>query len=162
MTKIRQKYSCKGDVLLNIAIQMLMEAGTESLKDADYVRGAIDHVNAMHDKAEQQGKTLAVTREFEVAIWECVAELAMLELPEILAYIQTEMCWFAKDKIPYRRLKELLDGCLCELSEASFYYEPDDVEVLERFRCAELEDDEIEQLGYGYLLEMEEEDDENY
>ena len=153
MTKIRQKYGCKGDVLLNTAIQMLMEAGTENLKDEDYMRGVMNHVNAMHDKAEQQGKCLWVSREFEVALWECAAELATLELPEILAYIQTEMCWFATSAMSYQRARELLNSCVDECLEG--YYE-DCLDALERIG---FHDEEIEQVGYGYLLETEEEDD---
>ena len=156
MTKIRQKYGCKGDVLLNTAIQMLMEAGTENLKDEDYMRGVMNHVNAMHDKAEQQGKCLWVSREFEVALWECAAELATLELPEILAYIQTEMCWFATSAMSYQRARELLNSCVDEYMEG--YYE-DCLDALERMG---FHDEEIEQVGYGDLLEMEEEDDEDY
>lgn len=156
MTKIRQKYGCKGDVLLNMAIQILMEAGTESLKDEDYMRGVMNHVNAMHDKAEQQGKRLYISREFEVALWECAAELATLELSEILAYIQTEMCWFATSAMSYQRARELLNSCVDEYMEG--YYE-DCLDALERMG---FHDEEIEQVGYGYLLEMEEEDDEDY
>ena len=156
MTKIRQKYGCKGDVLLNTAIQMLMEAGTENLKDEDYMRGIMNHVNAKHDKAERQGKCLCISREFEVALWECAAELATLELPEILAYIQTEMCWFATSAMSYQRARELLNSCVDEYLEG--YYE-DCLDALERIG---FHDEEIEQVGYGYLLEMEEEDDEDY
>lgn len=159
MTKIRQKYGCKGDVLLNTAIQMLMEAGTENLKDEDYMRGVMNHVNAMHDKAEQQGKCLWVSREFEVALWECAAELATLEFPEILAYIQTEMCWFADTAMSYKRMEELFQNCLYDLSGNTDGRYAEEAEALHKLREIGLEDEEFESMGYGYLLDLEEEDD---
>ena len=162
MTEIRQKYGCKGDVLLNTAIQMLMEAGTENLKDEDYLRGIMTHVNARRDKAEQEGKRLWIPREFEVALWECAAELATLELSEILAYIQTEMCWLADTVLSYKRMEELFQNCLHDISGNTDGRYAEEAEALHKLREIGLEDEEFERLGYGYLLDLEEEDDENY
>lgn len=132
-----------------VAIQALMEAGTENLRNEDYVSEVITHVNEKHDRAEHQKKILFVSREFEIAIWECAADLAMVGYSDILAYIQTEMYWFASPYMSYKRVRQLLDSCISECNE-------DYLDIFDRMGCT---DEEIEQLGYGYLLEMEDEND---
>ena len=156
LDKIRSEYSCKGDVIFRTAIQCVVEYGTNSLLDDWSYEHLKGDINERHDEAEADGKNLWITRDFELAILECAREIAEVDIHDMLIYIQREI-WLGGDGIGYQRAIQLLKGCMsniemwndckCDLTLG----ELDDIGF---------DDDEIEELGFGYLLNNEEEDEE--
>jgi len=152
--EIRSKYGCKGEILFRSAIQCVVEYGADSLTDDWNYKHAIDDINDRHDAAEEDGKILWVTREFELAILECAREIAKVNTYDFLVYIQREV-WLSNDGMDYKRAFELLKSAL-EYLEG--YNNCNNRENYEAFVDIGLDDDEMAQLGFDYLVSNEEED----
>jgi hypothetical protein len=151
---IRSKYSCAGELLFRTAIQCVMEHGTDSLTD-DWSYGHLKgDINERHNIAEVEGTNLWVTREFELAILECAREIARVDAYSMLVYIQKEVWLSREGGIDYKRTVQLLKNCLGWFADDCC----DNAEMLERFELLDFDDDEIEDLGYGYLFNNEEEE----
>lgn len=153
---IRQEYGCKGDVLFRTAIQYVVEYGKDLLNDAGWFKGEMCSIDAYHDKAEMEGKTLWVTRGFEKAILECARELAGIEAYDFLAYIQREV-WLGGGRVgepDYQRAMEIIRDCLSYIAGCYGAYTYDNEEILAKFRCI-MEDHEIEFFGWEELFEDE-------
>lgn len=148
--KIRQEYGCKGEVLFRTAMQYVVEYGRGLLNDNGWFKSQMISIDAYHDKAEMEGKSLWITRGFEKAIFECAKELAGIEAYDLLMYIQREV-WLGGDGISYERAIQLLKSTLdhCDTFEWEAHNEAN--------YCG-FTDDEIEELGYGYLLETDDDD----
>ena len=90
-------------------------------------------------------------RDFEKAIIECAAEIAKVPSMDMLQYVQKEV-WLSGDGIDYQRVVGLLKNCMEWLDE--------DIssvgDTLEAFYHMGFKDNEIEELGYGWLFEEEE------
>ncbi len=151
---IKSKYACKGDVLFRTAIQTVVEYGTGNLLDDWSYEHFCQEVNEHHDVAEAEGKNLWITRDFELAILECAREIAQVDIYDMLMYIQKEV-WLSGYGIDYQRAIQLLKGCMsniemwndcqCELTLGEF----DDIGF---------DEDEIRELGFGYVLDVREEE----
>lgn len=157
LDKIRQEYSCKGEVLFRTAIQMLMECGTEQFNDASWFEIVMQNVDMRHNVAETNGKSLFMTKDFEKAIYECAKELAQIDVCNLLMYIQREI-WFHNEvgELSYERAVQLCKNCLSYLEADTYETEF----ALEEARDIGFSDDEIEMLGFGYILDIEQEDEE--
>ena len=149
---IRSKYACKGDVLFRTAIQTVVEYGTSDLLDDWSYYHLCDEVNDRHDEAEAEGKKLWITRDFELAILECAREIAMVDIYDMLMYIQREV-WLSGDGIDYQRAIELLKKCIYDIEERENCEDKLLYQALEQIG---FDDDEIEELGFGYVLDVEE------
>ena len=57
---------------------------------------------------------------------------------------------------------ELLRGCVDNITCYTDSRYAENIKALQELRNIGFDDDEIEQFGCGYLLDLEEEDDENY
>lgn len=65
-------------------------------------------------------------------------------------------------KMDITRIADLLLACMNHIEKyAETFSSGNDMETLAQFREVGFEDSEIKQLGFGYLLETEEEDDED-
>jgi hypothetical protein len=94
-----------------------------------------------------------MTRDFEKAIFECAKEIAGIEAYDLLMYIQKEI-YLGGNGIDYKRAIELLRGCLDYCGNNTY-------EIMYTLEMAEemgFTEDEIEELGYGYMLGEEEEE----
>lgn len=150
---IRDKYGCKGEVIFRTAIQYIFEFGQRNFKDETWFDKVMNDVGKRHDLAEKNGSILFVTRDFEKAILECAKELAQIDPYDFLIYIQREI-YLGGDGIGYQRAIDLLRGCLdyCGNNTYEVMY------TLEMAKEMGFEEDEIEELGYGYMLNEEEEE----
>ena len=150
---IRDKYGCKGEVIFRTAIQYVVEYGQSMLSDEGWQEHFIFNIDKRHDEAEAEGKILFITRDFEKAILECAKEIAQIEPYDFLIYIQREI-YLGGDGISYQRAMELLRGCLdyCGNNTYEIMY------TLEMAAEMGFEENEIEELGYGYMLNEEEEE----
>lgn len=153
---IRDKYGCKGEIILRSAIQYIVEFGQRNFNDKQWFDIAMSDIDRRHDQAEAEGKFLFITRNFEKAILECAKELAQIEPYDFLIYVQREI-YLGGDGISYQRAIDLLRACIESIYEN---HSEDCYYTLEDLMGCDFGDDELEELGYGYLLDCKKEDDE--
>ena len=151
LNKIRDDYACKGEVLFRTALQHVVECGQHLLQDPLWVQTQISTINVNHDEAEKEGKMLWIARDFEIAIVECAAEIAKVPTMDLLQYVQKEV-WLSGKGIDYQRAISLLTKCMDWIED-----EFDKSETLDTFQYLGFENDELEELGFGYLIEDDEE-----
>ena len=148
LNKIRDDYGCKGELLFRTALQYVVECGRDLLQDQLWVRIQLSAIDAKHNEAEKENKILFIGRDFEKAIVECAAEIAKVPTMDLLQYIQKEV-WLSGEGIDYQRVVELLKSCVDWFS--------DDERAVENLNLLGFSDYEIEELGFGWLFEEEEE-----
>lgn len=161
LDKIRQKYSCKGDIIFRTAIQYIVEHGQYNFKNEKWFNSCIEQVDKKHDLADKDGKILWIGRDFEKALLECARELAQIEVYDLLVYIQHEV-WLGGGEIgqpDYQRTLEIIRNCLYYIGDCYGAYREDVSETLHKFREMDLTDEEIEYFGWGYLFDVENEED---
>lgn len=157
---IRREYGCKGDLIFRTAIQNVVDYGKCTLLDKSWYDCTMDDIDANHDYAEEKGKILFCTREFEKAIVDCSVALCDIPTYDLLTYIQREV-WLGGGEIGepnYQRALEIIRNCLYYTGEEGGYYVDTPSVTLCKFREMELTDDEIAYFGWEYLLDIEEED----
>ena len=157
---IRQKYGCKGDIIFRTAIQYIVEHGQYNFKDENWFRACIDNVDEKHDLAEQTGKCLWITREFEKELLKCAKELAEINSYDLLTYIQREV-WLGGGEVgepDHKRAMEIIRNCLCFTSDGYGAWPENCSETLNTFRQMDLTDDEIVYFGWEYLFYVEEDE----
>lgn len=150
---IRNKYGYKGEVIFRAAIQYVIEFGQRNFKDEMWFNELVNDVDERHNLAEANREILFVTRDFEKAILECAKELAQIEPYDFLIYIQREI-YLGGDGMSYQRAIDLLRGCLDYCGNNTY-------EIMYTLEMAEemgFDENEIEELGYGYMLSEEEEE----
>ena len=152
---IRDKYGCKGEIILRSAIQYIVEFGQRNFNDEQWFDIAMGGIDRRHDQAEAEGKFLFITRDFEKAILKCAKELAQIEPYDFLIYIQREI-YLGGDGISYQRTIKLLHKCMDWIDETH----TTSADCYDTLQYLDFTDNEIEELGYGYLLDLKMEDDE--
>lgn len=150
MDKIRQKYDCKGEVLFRTALQYVVECGQQSFQDDEWFQTMLNEIDSRHEIAKAEGKHLFVTRDFEVAILDCAKEIAKINTYDLLMYVQKEV-WLSGDGIDYQRAIELLKYCVEWFTDDTL-----NEKIVENLDLLGFKDDEIIELGYGWLFEEEE------
>lgn len=154
LDKIRATFDCKGEIIFRTAIQCVVQYGQQTFKDYDWVMNQMAEIDYKHDEAEKQGKILWISRNFEKAIIECGEALAKIDTYDLLTYIQKEV-WLNGEGMDYQRAVELLKKCMSDIEES---YHCDNKETYDAFEYIGFTDDEIEEFGFGYLLNNEKED----
>jgi hypothetical protein len=149
LDKIRNEYDCKGDIIFRTAIQYVIEYGQVMFDDKEWLDGQLKRVDIKHDKAECEGKHLWIDREFEKAIIECATKVANVNAYDILIYIQKEVFWSEEGGLDYQRAIELLKACMMDIEQRKGC---EDKLALYAFEDIGFEEDEIQTLGWGYLL----------
>lgn len=151
LDKIRNEYGCKGEILFRTAIQYVVEYGQQLFQDLEWVNEQLDIVDKKHDTLDLEKKTPFISRDFEKAIIECAWEIAKVNTYYLLIYIQREV-WLSGEGVDYQRAIELLKNSMMWLDEDISMVG----DTLEAFYHIGFKDDEIEELGYGWLFEEEE------
>lgn len=147
---IRSKYNCAGDIILKTAIQYIVEHGQHNFRTKWWFDSCIESVDKRHDLADKEGKILLTTRDFEKAILECAKEVAEISAYDFLTYIQREV-WLGGDGINYQRAIELCKNAIdCTLADV---YETE--YALNNIREMDFSDDELDELGFGWMLDAE-------
>lgn len=151
--KIRQEYGCKGEIIFRTALQNVIDYGKCTLLDQGWYDPTINEIEWRHDKAEAEGKTLWLTREFEKAIIDCSVALCDVETYDLLMYIQKEI-WLGGEvgEPDYQRAMEIIRNCMSYMADCYGAYSRDNEETLEKFRCV-MQDHEIEFFGWEELFE---------
>lgn len=152
LNKIRQKYTCKGDIIFRSAIQNVVDCGQQTFKNNEWYEDAIKEIDERHNKAEADGKWLFMTRDFEKAILECAREISAVNTYDLLMYIQKEVYFGSGEvgELDYQEAMELLESCMNHIEDF------EDDATLEVFYSIGFSDEQIDHLGFGYLLDIEE------
>ena len=151
LNKIRDDYGCKGGIVFKAALQTLIQGGVDNFNSNLQYGTWLTEINDRHNKAELDGKILFCTREFEIAILECAREIAKVPIMDMLQYVQKEV-WLSGEGIDYQRAIELLKSCIDWVTD-----DTDNKAIVTNLNLLDFRDDEIEDLGYGWLFEEEEE-----
>lgn len=157
---IRNEYGCAGEVIFRTAIQYIVDHGRELFNEDDWFEFQMEGIDKRHDKAEAEGKFLAITKDFEKAILKCARELAKIRAYDLLTYIQREV-WLGGGEIgepDYQRAIQIIRNCLCYTCNCYGAYREDVSETLRQFREMELTDEEIAYFGWEYLFDVEDEE----
>lgn len=149
LDKIRSEYGCKGEVLFRTALQQVVECGTSDILDDWSYAHMVEEVNERHDEAEAEGKNLWVARDFELAILECAREIAKVNIYDLLVYVQKEVLLSCEGGIDYKRAITLLRACM---SNIEAWNDCRNELTLGEFEDIGFDDDEITELGFGYVL----------
>jgi hypothetical protein len=151
---IRHAYACKGEIVFRTALQYIVEYGQSTFNDDGWVENQLTLIDVKHDKAEAEGKILWIGREFERAFIECAREIAKVDAYSMLVYIQKEVWLSHEGGIDYERSVQLLKSCMSWIEEdhASLG------EMLDTLEYIGFDDDDIEALGFAYVLDVREDE----
>lgn len=161
LDEIRSEYFCKGDIIFTTAIQYTIEVGQKTINSEAWFDKIIDEIDNRHDDAEVNGKHLFMTREFEKALIECARRIAKINTHDLMVYIQREMYLnngLMDGEPDYQRALQIIRNCLCYTADNYGAYPCESDITLNDFREMGLTDEEIEYFGWGYLLDLEEEE----
>lgn len=151
--KIRQEYSCKGDLIFHCAFDYLVECGQTNLKNDKFINGVMNSIDKEHDEAEAKGLTPFMSREFIKEIVYCAKDLAQVDARDILMYVQREI-WFHTvnvGELSYRDAIKTIQNYI-EYMET----EMSPLAVYEDLIAGGFKDEEIVELGFEHLLPPEE------
>lgn len=134
----------KDEVMFRMAISHLMDVGARHLTEENILETCRGIVQRDDSKA-------FMTNNYMCDLVVMAGELAKLPHIELLVYIQREVDYDVFDGgMSYGRLMKLLKQCLDWMGN-------DRLDTLDVFEYIGIDDNEIETLGYGYLLDLKEE-----
>ncbi len=133
-----------GEIMFRMAISHLMDVGIRHLTE--------ENVEETCKEIMQHDDSRAfMTNEFSCNLVRMAYELAQVPHTDLLVYIQREVVYDVFDGgLSYERAVQLLKKCLDWIEE-------DHLETLDTFEYIGLQEDEIEVLGFSYLLDLREE-----
>lgn len=150
LEKIRQEFGCKGDIIFRTAMQYVVEFGQHTFEDEEFLQSQFDRIDAKHNTAEAEGKSLYVGRHIEKACFECAAKIAMVDTYHLIVYIQKEFWVGNEGGIPYERAVKLLQNCMYEIEQRE---NCEDKLTLYAFEDIGFDDNDLVTLNFGYLLD---------
>ena len=138
----------KNEILFRMAISYLMDTGIQHFTEENVTRTCAEIM-------KQDDSHSIMTNEFQCELVKTAAEIAKLDHIHVLTYIGREVYWDVGDnEISYQRAIDLLRGCLDYCGNNTY-------EIMYTLEMAEemgFDENEIEELGYGYMLNEEEDD----
>lgn len=152
LDKIREDFGCKGEIIFRTAIQEVVSRGQTTFLDDGVYKDMMNDIDANHNYAEANGKTLFISRDFEKAIIECARELSKIDSYDLLIYIQKEI-WLSSDGIDYKRAIDIAQTCLNYIIDNECI---GNEEILNKLYELDLNDKEIEDFNFGWVFEEEE------
>lgn len=143
----------KNEVLFRMAISHLMDVGIRHLTE--------ENVNETCASIMEQDDIHSImTNEFQCEIVRIAYELSKLDHIHLLTYISREVYYdVGGNEISYQRAIEIIRDCLCYIDDNYDSGVLSTETTLCQFQEMGLRNVEIESLGWGYLLDEEEEDD---
>ena len=151
LDKIREDFGCKGEIIFRTAIQEVVSHGQTTFLDNSIYKDMMNDIDANHNYAEANDKTLFIPRDFEKAIIECARELSKIDSYDLLIYIQKEI-WLGSDGIDYKRAIDIAQTCLNYIIDNECI---GNEEILDKLYELDLRDKEIEDLNFGWVFEEE-------
>lgn len=155
LDRIRNEYGCKGEMIFRTSLQYIVEFGQNKFLDDEWVQSQLEVINEKHNKADAENKILFIGREFEISLIECAKEIAKVNAYSLLVYIQKEV-WLSNDGgIDYSRAVQLLKQCMVNVEQ---WNDCINELTLGEFEDIGFDDEEIEELGFAYVLVAREEE----
>lgn len=161
LNEIRTKYTSAGDMIFRCAVYTLFEEGSRNIKKL------LADTERIH-KYQRNIGIPAQNEQFTEAILCCAEEMKDLHPVNLTLYMAYEGVVFLappdvyddKAPIPYKRLRSIVNNLLSGIAED--YNNISGSDHLQRLRNDGLTEAEIRYFGYEYLLDLEEdiEDDE--
>ena len=138
----------KNEMIFRMAISHLMDCGIRHLTEENIEQTCAEIM-------KQDDSRAFMTNKFQCELVRTAGELAKADHIHLLNYISKEIYYDVGDNAPsYDRTIRLLKGCMCTIECVH-----DDSEYTRwDFEEIGFEDSELKQLGFGYLLEEEEEE----
>lgn len=140
----------RNELLFRMAISHLMDVGVRHLTEENVAQ-------TCKEIMKQDDNNCFMTNEFQCEIVKVAAKIAKVDHIHLLTYIGRNVYWGVKDStIGYQRAIELLIMCIESIYE-NHYEDCDD--TLEELMGCGFNNRELRSLGFGYLfdVEMEEE-----
>ena len=145
--KILDKIRSKDEVMFRMAISHLMDVGIRHLTEENI----LETCKRIYKRDDSKA---FMTNDYTCDLVMMSGEIAKVPHTDLLVYIQREVEYDVFDgAMTYKSAMRALKNCLNWIAE-------DSVDTLEAFECIGLDDEEIELLGYGYLPDLRE-DEEN-
>ena len=140
--KIRNK---AGEIMFRMAISHLMDVGIRHLTE--------ESVESTCKAIMQQDDSKAImTNEFKCDLVRVAYELAQIPHIDLLVYIQREVTYDVFDGMPsYERAMNLLKRCMDQIESDEMY---ENTEVYNVFEGIGFTDDELEEFGFKYLINV--------
>ena len=135
------------EAVFRMAISHLMDVGIRHLTE--------DNIEDTCKEIMQEDDTNHfMTNEFKCNLIKMAGELTKIDHIHLLVYISREMYFGVDDNhLSYKRLMELAKGSISWILADTYETEY----ALQEIREIGFNDDEIEELGYGWMLDIEEE-----
>lgn len=147
--KILDKIRSKDEVMFRMAISHLIDVGIRHLTEENILETCKGIENRDDGKA-------FMTNGYMCDLVRMSGEIAKVPHTDLLVYIQREVEYDVCDgAMTYKRAIRVLKDCLNWIENDKY----SSSETLEAFECIGLDEDEIETLGYGYLIMKEDEED---
>ena len=156
LTKLREKYTSAGDMVFRTAVLSLFRDGARNAKQtAKNARDLYNHLDKNGCRPSDADLTLGIL--------DCAAEMENVPYDSLMVYMVTENLAFIpftsgqrKDTpLPYKRLRKITDNLLSGIAED--YNNISGSDHLQRLKNDGLTEAEIRYFGYEYLLDLEEE-----
>ena len=137
-----------GEIGFRMAISHLMDVGIRHLTE--------ENVEETCKQLMQQDDSKSImTNGFQCSLVRTAYELAQVPHIDLLVYVQREVVYDVFDGAPsYERVVKLLKNCMSWIEN-----DGDCGEALDNFEYLGFDDDEIEALSWGYILDVKEEED---
>ena len=146
--KTLDKIRRKDEIMFRMAISHLMDVGIRHLTEEN-IRETCQTIR------ERDDSNAFMSNDFACDLLVMAGELAKIPHTDLLVYIQREIEYDVGDEgMPYSRVIHLLKGCV-NIIERENGWEPSP--TLYDLKSIGFDDDEIEGLGFGYLLDVKEE-----
>ena len=143
------KIRSKDEVMFRMAISHLMDVGTRHLTEENIMKTCKDIANRDDSHA-------FMTNEYMCDIVRTAGELAKIPHTELLVYIQREVDYDVFDGgVSYSRAIQLLKGCMSNVEQWNDW---DNELTRGEFEDIGFDEDEIEALGFGYVITTKEEE----
>ena len=156
LNEIRTKYTSAGDMIFRCAVYTLFEEGSRNIKKL------LADTERIH-KYQRNIGIPAQDEQLTEAILCCAEEMKDIHTLNLVLYMAYEGIFFPvpheiyrqEAPIPYKRLREITDDLLSGIAED--YGCISDSDHLQRLKTDGLTEAEIRYFGYEYLLDLEEE-----
>lgn len=147
--KILDKIRSKDEVMFRMAVSHLMDVGIRHLTEENIEKTCKGIMQRDDSKA-------FMTNNYMCDLVVMAGELAKVPHIDLLVYIQREVEYDVVDgAMSYKRAIRLLEGCMSNISQWNDWA---DYLTLQEFEDIGFDDDEIEALGFGRLLNSREEE----
>ena len=142
--KILDKIRSKDEVMFRMAISHLMDVGIRHLTEENILE-------TCKGIAKRDDSKAFMTNDYMCDLVMMSGEIAKIPHTDLLVYIQREVEYDMFDgAMTYKRVMKLLKDCLNWIEDDKYELS----ETLDTFEYIGLDDDEIEALGFGYMLDI--------